>query len=433
MTKFPGLGPALRNSERVIYFKWVNVYHKSAHFLVTTLKSNFDNLRNLLFIRKFVIFGNFFHYSYRLKNRSHRRPSSPPPALPNGGQIYAFYLPQFHQIPENDLWWGQGFTEWVNVKQAKPFFRRHYQPRLPMGDFYDLSNIEVMKEQAALAKIFGVDAFVVYFYWFNGKRLLEKPLDNVLKNPGVDFPFILCWANENWTRSWDGNDKEILIEQSYLDDWRENFYQDIVVYLRHGNYQRVNNEIILLIYRPDLIPNFLEFSETLKSRVKKDLSLDLLISAPNFFYQRNPTFSLRGIDFMYEFFPNFSPKKSTMTLKNGTWARSLSNYVEEQTNDLENLYPGVFTSWDNTARRGKQARIIHPSNPAVFREWLYRKLLQDSEVLHPSPSILFINAWNEWAEGAHLEPDKRFGYQWLWGVYDAKMKFSKRRGQSSTH
>jgi len=414
-----------RNLGRFLHLKWVNHYHTLAHFLVSNLKFKFYDLRNFLFIKKYIIFGNFFSYSYRLKKRKQRIPLSPPPALPKGGKIYAFYLPQFHQIPENDLWWGNGFTEWVNVKKAKPLFRSHYQPRLPMGDFYNLSKVEVMKEQANLAKLFGVDAFVVYFYWFNGKRLLEKPLDNVLANPEVDFPFVLCWANENWTRRWDGKDQEVLIEQTYIDDWIENLYQDISVYLRNSNYQRFDSKITLLIYRPDLIPNFLEFSAMLKAKVKEDLSLDLLISAPNFILEKAPDKFFQSIDFFYEFPINFEPKNKNFTSKKGSWVRSLTDYLKEKPEISKKVYPGVFTSWDNTARRGKDARIIHPSNPAAFREWLYRRLVQDRKVAHLTPSITFINAWNEWAEGAHLEPDKRFGYQWLWGVHDAKMKFSK--------
>jgi len=158
------------------------------------------------------------------------------------------------------------------------------------------------------------------------------------------------------------------------------------------------------------------------------LSLDLLLSAPNFILERAPDNFVESIDFLYEFPINFEPKKKNFTSKNGSWVRSLTDYLKEEAEIAKKVYPGVITSWDNTARRGKDARIIHPSNPAVFREWLYRRLVQDRKVAHPTPTITFINAWNEWAEGAHLEPDKRFGYQWLWGVHDAKMKFSKRWG-----
>jgi len=423
---FSGSEPIGEKSAYSPHLKWVDIYHKSAHFMVYGIFQEFSFLvRNFVIIQEYLLFGNFSSFSYRLKKRSKRKPLDPPPNLPEDGKIYAFYLPQFHQIPENDLWWGKGFTEWVNVKKAKPLFKRHYQPRLPNGDFYDLSEIEVMKEQAALAKLFGVDAFVVYFYWFDGKRLLEKPLDNILANPDVAFPFVLCWANENWTRRWDGQDHEVLMEQTYIDNWLNNFYQDIGIYLRNSNYQRLDGKIILLIYRPDLIPNFVEFSKILKAKVKEDLSLDLLLSAPNFILSRVPSTFIENLDFLYEFQINYEPKRLNGISRNGSFVRSLTDYLKEEPEISKKVYPGVFTSWDNTARRGKDARIIHPSNPAVFREWLYRRLVQDMKVVHPTSSITFVNAWNEWAEGAHLEPDKRFGYQWLWGVHDAKMKFSK--------
>jgi hypothetical protein len=406
-----------------------DAYHQFAHFFLILLpRLIVFKLRSGFLIQRYILFGNFHGRALNLRHRANVRPLTPSPALPVGIQVFAFYLPQFHQIPENDKWWGQGFTEWVNVRKAKPLFPGHYQPRLPRNEFYDLSDINVMKEQAILAKDFGVDAFVVYYYWFNGKRLLEKPIDNLLANSNIKFPYILCWANENWTRRWDGRDQEILIEQTYLDDWVTLFYSDIGVYFNDLNYQRLGNKIILLVYRPDLIPNFFEFSKILKERVLADFSLELLIFGPQFSIQRSPTFSPHNLDGIYEFPPNdevpFNSSHGFMS-KN-VWVNSLASRLVLEAPKDENLYPGVFTSWDNTARRGTSARIFHPNEPRVLREWIFRKLMHHSQKSNSTPSILFINAWNEWAEGAHLEPDRRFGFQWLWAVYDARKKFSEK-------
>jgi len=406
-------------------FKSVLRDYKSLLLLINIINRVVSDIKTYTVVKKYLIFGHFFRNSYRLKNRLSLRPTTPPPALPGGGKIYAFYLPQYHQIPENDLWWGEGFTDWVNVKRAKPLFRGHYQPRIPLNGYYDLKNIEVMAQQAKLAKDFGIDAFIVYYYWFSGKRLLEKPLDSLISNPQVHFPFVLCWANENWTRKWDGNDQEILIEQNYIGEWVDKFYTDIVPYLVDDDYQRFGNKIILLVYRPDLIPSFSEFSKTLKAKVKAEFALELVIFGPNFIRHLTPTFPLNNLDQTYEFPPRETTRNVREYRKGGIKTKSLLKFIYNEKKERYNLHPGVFTSWDTTARRGKDASIVIPNSPRVFRELVYHKLIEHKNDSQLTPTILFINAWNEWAEGAHLEPDEKYGYQWLWAVYDAKTKFSK--------
>ncbi|HLM53855.1 MAG TPA: glycoside hydrolase family 99-like domain-containing protein, partial [Pseudoxanthomonas sp.] len=226
--------------------------------------------------------------------------------------LVAFYLPQFHTIPENDEWWGKGFTEWRNVTRALPQFEGHHQPRLP-GDlgFYDLRNVEVMREQARLAKEYGIGAFCFYFYWFGGKTLLETPLRNWLNDPTIDFPFCLCWANEKWTRTWDGRGDEILIDQRHSPEDEIAFIKYIADYFRDPRYLRVGGNPLLLIYRPQSLPNALASSHRWREWCRLNKIGELHIAYVESF--ERPVPKQIGFDSAVEFPPNLMSLGSCAT------------------------------------------------------------------------------------------------------------------------
>jgi lipopolysaccharide biosynthesis protein len=357
--------------------------------------------------------------------RARRRPTRRP-------KVLAFYLPQFHEIPENDAWWGTGFTDWVNVEQARSLYDGHPQPVEP-GELgrYDLSDPGVMRRQAALASDHGVDGFVMHHYWFDGRPLLDTPLSNLLDDPTIDFPFALCWANENWTRRWDGLDSEVLIAQSYSDGWADRFYDDVLPALGDDRYLRVDGRPLLVLYRIGHIDNARAAIERWKERAKSDGlgGLHVLAVAHSRQFEGLP----RGIEDCVDGLIQFPPLagiglKSVRKLAPGVSARlkgdvysydSAVNSADLTTTGPHGLrvHPGVMPGWDNTPRRGESAYVFHGANPLSFRRWLARAA--GAAVADGQAPLLFVNAWNEWAEGAHLEPDVRFGRAYLEAVRDA--------------
>ncbi|MEI7981075.1 MAG: glycoside hydrolase family 99-like domain-containing protein, partial [Bacteroidota bacterium] len=225
----------------------------------------------------------------------------------NETRLIAFYLPQYHPIPENDAWWGKGFTEWVNVAATKPFFPGHYQPHIPADlGFYDLRLDEVREAQARLAKEYGIYGFCYYYYYFNGKRLLNRPLDENLATGQPDLPFCICWANENWTRKWDGNDTHILIEQLHSPEDDVDFIHQLIPVLKDKRYIRVNNRLLLLIYRVDRMPDPHKTAETWRNIVKHELNEELYLCAVNNFIKEIDP-SLIGFDGTVQFPLDFHP------------------------------------------------------------------------------------------------------------------------------
>ena len=333
--------------------------------------------------------------------------------------LVAFYLPQFHTIPENDEWWGKGFTEWRNVTRALPQFEGHYQPRLP-GDlgFYDLRNVEVMHEQARLAREYGISAFCFYFYWFGGKTLLETPLRNWLNDKTIDLKFCLCWANEKWTRTWDGRGDEILIDQQHSPEDDIAFIEHVAEYMRDPRYLRVDGRPALLIYRPGMFPDAI--STTARWRawcLAHDLGEVQLIYVQAF-DKVNPRDL--GFDAAVQF-PPLQSNPCLMTdsaiLTNPGYAGDIVSWREAREHFRHAaatsypLYQGVNPSWDNEARRPGRGRCLHGASPSRYGKWLADTVenVRSSSVDNP----IFINAWNEWAEGAILEPDASQGYAYL--------------------
>jgi len=352
------------------------------------------------------------------------RPGYRPP------RVLAFYLPQYHPIPENDEWWGEGFTDWRNVKKAEPLFDGHYQPHEPSDlGYYDLREHDARLAQAALAKRFGIDGFCYYHYWFNGKRLLEEPLQAVLDSGEPALPFCLCWANENWTRRWDGFDKEILIHQDYTETDDREHIRSLVPVLRDKRYIRVNGKPLLLVYRTELMPDPARTAEVWREEARAAGLGELFLGRVESFSKCDP--AQIGFDAAIEFAPdwaNLGPR-----LRGGEEAlenagENIERICEEHmlfdygtlsdTMMAKDTPPWkwmrcVTPSWDNRARRQKDACVFIDSDPDTYRDWLERAIEHTDRRLLGEERIVFVNAWNEWAEGNHLEPDKRFGTAYL--------------------
>ncbi|MBQ5320865.1 MAG: glycoside hydrolase family 99-like domain-containing protein [Oscillospiraceae bacterium] len=352
----------------------------------------------------------------------------------------AFYLPQFHTIPENDAWWGEGFTEWVNVKNAKPQFKGHSQPEVPLGNnYYNLLNPDVQVKQAQLAQEYGVGGFCYYHYWFEGKLLLEKPMENMLSNNSVDIPFCICWANETWARTWDGQEKQVLMKQNYNEDreaWKAHF-EYLLPFFKDSRYILHDGKPMMLIYKPHLITNCREMIG-----YWRELAIDAGFKGIYFGYQHPSAFdadcSELGFDFGIEFEPFYTVReihseisscgKPLYAIRNPKWfwtklKRKLLNLpviydyddiwtrILNRTPEKDGVIPGAFPAWDNTPRRGNKSNVFYQATPEKFKRY-FAKRVQRAKDIYNAP-YLFINAWNEWAEGAHLEPDTVNGYGYL--------------------
>ena len=337
-----------------------------------------------------------------------------PPDLPV--KLIAFYLPQFHPIPENDKWWEPGFTEWTNVRRAKPNFAGHMQPNLPTDlGFYDLRDPQVLQKQAKLAREHGIFGFCYYYYWFNGKRLLEAPVDRMLASGQPDFPFCLCWANENWTRRWDGQESDVLMHQDYSNDADERFIRDIMPFFRDRRYIRVNGKPLLMVYRADQLPDAKQMAEHWRRVATENGLPGLHLTAVQSFGIGDPR--VYGFDAAVEF-PPHAPHN---VIDPGSWPDlnpNFAGYLEDYTLTAEEYvtrpavgypwYRGIMPGWDNTPRRLESAHIYVHSSPRVYEAWLRQTVGQTLGQPGQAP-LLFINSWNEWAEGAHLEPDQWHG------------------------
>lgn len=344
-------------------------------------------------------------------------------------KLIAFYLPQFHRIPENDEWWGTGFTEWTNTRKARPLYEGHYQPREPYQfNYYNLRHAQVREWQAELATQYGVYGFCYYHYWFKGKLLLETPLHDMLSSGKPDFPFCLSWANEPWTRNWDGRNDQVLIHQEYGDrkEWKEHFYYLLDVF-RDPRYIRVENKPIFIIYRAELIEDCLEMLEYWHKLARRS-GLDGI-----YFIETMGGFPLASHD-IFDARLQFEPMYTTVhdvplnafhqvyhsvkLSEERTRELTLVNYDAVWTRMIERTFAptekktflGGFVDWDNTARRGKDAFVFRGASPEKFGHYL-RQLVQKADQM--GNEFTFINAWNEWAEGTYLEPDQKHGYAYL--------------------
>jgi len=368
----------------------------------------------------------------RLKNSPHEAHDS----TDNGAShvhLIAYYLPQFHPIPENDAWWGQGFTEWTNVTSARPQFRGHRQPRLPSDlGYYDLRLPEVRHAQAQLARFYGVSAFCYYYYWFDGRRVLHRPLDEVLASGKPDFPFLLCWANEPWTRNWNGLQDDVLLPQNYRPGWTYGFARDVAPTLRDPRYFRLLGKPVLLIYRvmniPDRVRALVELRAALRGLGVDPVHLAAAwVKFPDEEDLPDDPAEL-GLDAYFEFPPHGLHRFGNVTPwvpdRSSDFTGQVYHYGKAVDSQLELLadkvtgtrHRCVMTGWDNVPRRGAAGTVFHGATPANFRRWLRGVVEHETRSPGPSERIVFINAWNEWAEGTNLEPDLDFGHGWLEAV-----------------
>jgi GT2 family glycosyltransferase len=351
--------------------------------------------------------------------------------LEREGQIssYAFYLPQFHPTEENNLWWGKGFTEWTNVAKAKPSFEGHYQPHLPSDHgYYDLRCGEVMSQQYALAQRYGLNGFIMYYYNFGARRVLDRPLRNLLANEHIDFRFALCWANENWTRHWDGGEKAILLEQQYDDSTLSSVCDDAVLAGRDHRAIQVNGRPLFLVYRPLLFPDAKRFTDMLRDRfVKAGLGDPYLMYVESMeAIHRGVSPQDMGFDACVEFPPQGigAPYSDQLSVLKAGWEGHVYDYEESVVLACKPSTPGykripaVFPGWDNTARQPLKGTTFVGQSPALFSEYVRKKAEFAYHMLVGEEKMLFINAWNEWAEGTHLEPDVAYGHAWLQALQD---------------
>lgn len=360
-------------------------------------------------------------------------------------RLIAFYLPQFHPIPENDRWWGQGFTEWTNVAKAKPLFRGHYQPNVPADlGFYDLRVPETRIAQAQMAKEYGIEGFCYWHYWFAGKRLLERPFNEVLKSGEPNYPFCLGWANESWTGIWHGSPNRMLMEQTYpgLADYEAHFYEVLKAF-EDDRYIKIDGKPLFIIYRPKKLPDSKLFTDYWRELAVKSGLKGIYFMGTGF----EPTWipEKNGFDASIIINPDFTRGVSPKLIAPQIWPKSTSFdklYNKIVTLSTKNLpegkrqipfvysyetaiknaflkddvkyehYPCIFPNWDNTPRSGVNGRVFYGSTPELFRIHLKEAL----EIVKSQPEekrIIFIRSWNEWAEGNYLEPDLQVGRGYL--------------------
>ena len=345
-------------------------------------------------------------------------------------RVLAFYLPQFHPIPENNAAWGQGFTEWTNVTKAKPMYKGHKQPKLPADlGFYDLRLAESRQAQSDLAMKYGVEAFCYWHYWFgNGKQLLERPIHEVINSGKPEISFCLGWANESWTGRWHGMDDKILAEQKYPNEQDSiNHFNKVLTAFKDPRYFRVENKPLFLIYRPQNLPNpnkFIDLWQNLatdsgldgiyfvgvygRNNMLHDINLDGLISNSPRIFELNPVKKL---------FQKISRKSGLELLPR------IYQYDElvRQNLDLElrpNEFPVVIPNWDNTPRSKAKGMVIENSTPEKFESWL-RKMVEKVSDKEDDKKLIFIKSWNEWAEGNYVEPDQEYGLSYLEAIQNA--------------
>lgn len=351
----------------------------------------------------------------------------------------AFYLPQFHPIEENDDWWGRGFTEWTNVTKAQPLFVGHPQPNRPgeLG-YYDLRVVDVQRRQVELARLYGIDAFCFHFYWFGGRRLLERPLEQYVADPTLDLPFCLCWANESWTRRWDGRESDILLAQQHSEADDVAFIDYVTRYLDDPRYVRVDGRPLLVIYRPGLLPDAPATVARWRDRYRETRGGELCVAHAMAFDDLDP--EVYGCDASIEFPPvRLGPtapptppriEEGIIPLSDeGAYVFDGRFFVEESrryTAPDRLLFRGVCPTWDNSPRRGSAAYVLWRTSPAGFQTWLRNALVETEDRLPPEQQLVFVNAWNEWGESCYLEPDERLGYAYLEAVRVASVRTAAR-------
>ena len=363
-------------------------------------------------------------------------------------KVLAFYLPQYHRTKENDEWWGEGFTEWTNMKNAKPLFGGHQQPKIPENnDYYDLLDVNVMKKQIAQAKKKGIYGFCVYHYWFGSRPLLEKPMENYLYDCECDFPFCFSWANETWTNAWATDNKakrKVLIKQEYgnRDEWERHF-KYLLPFFQDQRYIKQGNKPIFVIYRPQYISKLKERLNYYNRRAKEEGFDGIVFCAQHVSYYKDATVDKSVIDYRIEYQPGYAMQDLSDNIKRNQAIANIRNWLKDHgipypslskkkitfygydelwTNILKrkaetDTFPGAFVNWDNSPRYGIRAKICTGTSVEKFYEY-FKKLIVKAREEYKSDYI-FIFAWNEWSEGGILESDNWFGDGFLNAIHRA--------------
>lgn len=387
--------------------------------------------------------GNVLDYMHSVRFNQSPHPGyfqprtrfSDQPPVENGHRFIAYYLPQFHPFDVNNKAWGEGFTEWANTTKALPQYKGHYQPHLPSDlGYYDLRLPDVMRKQIDIAKSYGVHGFCFHYYWFDGQKVMDLPLNQFLASPDMDQQFCICWANENWTRRWDGMESDVILQQGYSFEKCLEFIHDILPIIRDSRYISVNGKPMVVIYRPMLIPEIEKIAQAWRDEaVKVGLNGLWLVCAQAFGLEDPRPI---GFDAAVEFPPHkIGDRIEDVVPPEGLWNSKFKGHTwlysdavgESLTRDSQPypLYRCAFPSWDNEARRPAAGNSFAQASPIQFGEWLATCASYSRETQSETGNFVFINAWNEWAEGAHLEPDRHFGYAWLEQVArQAERKFT---------
>ncbi|MGV3581310.1 MAG: glycoside hydrolase family 99-like domain-containing protein [Methylophilus sp.] len=374
-------------------------------------------------------------------------------------KLIAMYFPQLHAIPENDEWWGKGFTDWNNVKSAHSQYEGHYQPRVPMNNnYYDQSQIETLRWQVDLAKQYGLYGFCHYHYWFDGKQLLETPTNLIMENKDIDFPFCLSWANETWSKRWDGRDHHILIQQTHIptkERWKAH-YNYLIKAWTDPRAIKVDGKPVFVIYRPQRIDKINDMLAYWRELAVQD-GLPGLYFIFQKQYELPSRDCLNSFDAVFQFQPFEavgSPSFNKKSIRHSSLFRLVRSLPERYQDMLRGLrakfvreltfhdydeawkkiieirpdqnlttFPGAYVDWDNSARYKKRATIYRGASPDKFRKW-FGQLVDGMPLRHLPENFIFLNAWNEWSESTYLEPDQRYGFQYLDAVKSALSNFN---------
>lgn len=363
-------------------------------------------------------------------------------------KVIAYYLPQYHQTKENDEWWGKGFTEWTSMKKAKPLFKGHYQPRIPLNNnYYDLMDESVMEWQVKLAKKYGVYGFCVYHYWSEQGMLLNKPMENYLKNKELDLPFCFCWANETWSSTWaiDSRTPKILWRQTYGDEkeWKRHF-EYLLPFFKDERYIKEDNHPILVIYRPDLIPDLNDMLDYLNGLAVENGFAGIYFASQQKDFHINKCDDSR-MKYKIEYSPSYAgyDLDSFLTKNINRLRQAIAEWIQAHTRysipkirklskvsyddiwgailnrqpDDEKMLPGALTDWDNTPRYGNRGSVYTGASPQKFYKYFKRQIIHARDDY--KKDMIFIFAWNEWTEGGYLEPDEKWGYGYLKAIKKA--------------
>jgi len=371
-------------------------------------------------------------------------------------KIIPFYLPQYHEIPENNEWWGKGFTEWTNVKNARPLYEGHKQPKVPQNNnYYCLLDEKVIDWQIKLAKKYGIYGFCFYHYWFDGHLLLEKPIEQYLQNRNLDLPFCLCWANPDWTKIWAGKGSEVLIHQNYMNKSDlEKHMTYLINFFKDPRYIKEDGQPVFIIYSPEEIPNLSDIVSYIRKRVVDEgfpgikLMYQYYVSPDkdecvrkqfDYKIRFQPVHALheiedsgrKGIMIKILHFGNNIIKKFFKSDLSDHLLRLRKTSYDEVWNKVINYEPKdskdvacAFVNWDNTPRRGNSGRVIVGGTPKKFENYM-KQLLKKVDNCYGNEYV-FITAWNEWSEGSYLEPDKDDGCSYLSAISEAISSYEEK-------